>query len=73
LVNALPGAGAGTGDLIAVFGDLSVSHYFGDRRQLNFKVLDQLFAVNDQVGIICTQRVDIASANPEVLSKVTIS
>jgi HK97 family phage major capsid protein len=73
LVNALPGAGAGTGDLIAVFGDLSVSHYFGDRRNLNFKVLDQLFAVNDQVGIICTQRIDIKSANPEVLSKVTVS
>ncbi len=73
LVNALPGAGAVSGDLIAVFGDLSVSHYFGDRRNLNFKVLDQLFAVNDQVGIICTQRIDIASVNPEVLSKVTIS
>ena len=73
LVNALPGAGAATGDLLAVFGDLSVSHYFGDRRALNFKVLDQLFAVNDQVGIICTQRIDIASVNPEVLSKVTVS
>ena len=73
LVNALPGAAAGTGDLLAVFGDLSVSHYFGDRRALNFKVLDQLFAVNDQVGIICTQRIDIASVNPEVLSKVTVS
>ena len=73
LVNALPGAGAASGDLLCVFGDLSVSHYFGDRRNLNFKVLDQLFAVNDQVGIICTQRIDIASVNPEVLSKVTIS
>ena len=74
LVNAMPGASASTsGDLLCVFGDLSVSHYFGDRRALNFKVLDQLFAVNDQVGIICTQRVDIASVNPEVLSKVTIA
>jgi len=74
LVNAMPGASASsTGDLLCVFGDLSVSHYFGDRRALNFKVLDQLFAVNDQVGIICTQRVDIASVNPEVLSKVTLA
>jgi len=73
LVNALPGAAAGTGDLLAVFGDLSVSHYFGDRRALNFKVLDQLFAVNDQVGIICTQRIDIASANPEVLSVLKVA
>lgn len=73
LCNAIPGAGAGTGDLLAVFGDLGVSHYFGDRRSLSFKMLDQLFAVNDQVGIICTQRVDIASANPEVLSKLTVA
>ena len=74
LVNAMPGASASTsGDLLCVFGDLSVSHYFGDRRALNFKVLDQLFAVNDQVGIICTQRVDIASVNGEVLSKVTLA
>jgi len=68
LVNAIPGSGAGTGDLLAVFGDLSVSHYFGDRRALNFNVLRELFAVNDQVGIVCTQRIDIASVNPEVLS-----
>ena len=61
------------GDLVGVFGDLSVSHYFSDRRQLSFKVLDQLFAVNDQVGIMCTQRVDIASANPEVISKIVLA
>ena len=74
LVNALNGAGASTsGDLLAVFGDLSVSHYFGDRRNLNFKVLNELYAVNDQVGIVCTQRVDVASVNPEVLSKITLS
>ena len=74
LVNAMPGAGASTaGDLLAVFGDLSVSHYFGDRRNLNFNVLRELYAVNDQVGIVCTQRVDIASVNPEVLSKITLS
>ena len=74
LVNAMAGAGASTtGDLLAVFGDLSVSHYFGDRRSLNFNVLRELYAVNDQVGIVCTQRVDLASVNPEVLSKITLS
>jgi len=73
LVSAMPGAGAASGDLIVTFGDLSVSHYFGDRRALNFNVLNELFAVNDQVGIICTQRIDIASVNPEVLSKITLS
>ena len=74
LVNAINGASASTsGDLLAAFGDLSVSHYFGDRRALNFNVLRELYAVNDQVGIICTQRVDVASVNPEVLSKITIA
>lgn len=74
LVNAINGASASTtGDLLCVFGDLGVSHYFGDRRALNFNVLRELYAVNDQVGIVCTQRVDIASANPEVLSKITIA
>jgi HK97 family phage major capsid protein len=73
LVDAMNGASATSDELVAVFGDLSVSHYFGDRRQLSFKVLDQLFAVNDQVGIMCTQRVDLAAANPEVLSKIVLA
>lgn len=74
LCNAIPGASASTsGDLLAVFGDLSVSHYFGDRRALSFKVLDQLFAVNDQIGVVCTQRIDIAAAAPEILAKITIT
>lgn len=74
LVNSLNNTSATTaGDLIAVFGDLSVSHYFGDRRALNFNVLRELYAANDQVGIVCTQRIDIASANPEVLSKITLA
>ena len=72
-VSAVPGASAVSGDLLAVFGDMGVSHYFGDRRALNFNVLNELFAVNDQVGIICTQRIDIASVNPEVLSKLTVT
>jgi len=72
-VSAMPGASASSGDLLAVFGDLDVSHYFGDRRALNFNVLNELFAVNDQVGIICTQRIDIKSANPEVLSKLVVA
>ena len=74
LVNAMKGAGASTSaDLLCVFGDLGVSHYFGDRRSLNFRVLNELFAVNDQVGIICTQRIALKSANPEVLSKIVLA
>jgi HK97 family phage major capsid protein len=73
LVNAMPGASAVSGDLVCLFGDLGVSHYFGDRRALNFKVLDQLFAVNDQVGLVCTQRVAMKSVNPEVLSRIVLA
>ncbi len=74
LVNAMKGAGASSSDdLLCVFGDLGVSHYFGDRRNLNFRVLNELFAVNDQVGVICTQRIALKSANPEVLSKITLA
>ena len=74
LVNAMKGAGASSSaDLLCVFGDLGVSHYFGDRRSLNFRVLNELFAVNDQVGVICTQRIALKSANPEVLSKIVLA
>jgi|DEB0MinimDraft_4_1074332.scaffolds.fasta_scaffold11689_5 HK97 family phage major capsid protein len=73
-VSVLPGASATTaGDLLAVFGDLSLGCYFGDRRSPNFKVLNELFAVNDQVGVVATERIDIQVANPEVLGKITIT
>ena len=73
-VTAMTGASASTsGDMLVAFGDLSVSHYFGDRRNLSFRVLNELFAQNDQVGIICTQRVDIASVNAEVLSRIVLA
>lgn len=73
LVEAMPGASASTsGDLLATFGDIGTSHYFGDRRNLSFRVLDQLYANTDQIGIQCTQRVSIAPVNPEALVKLTI-
>jgi len=72
LTNILPSAPA-SGELVAVFGDLRLGCYFGDRRAVNFKVLNELFAANDQVGIQCTSRIDIKVANPEVLSKITIT
>jgi HK97 family phage major capsid protein len=72
LTNILPSAPA-SGELVAVFGDLRLGCYFGDRRSLNFKVLSELFAASDQVAIQCTQRVDLAVANGEVLSKITIT
>ena len=73
-VNVLPGASASTsGDLLACFGDFSLGCYFGDRRQLGFKVLGELYAENDQVGVVATERIDIKVANPEVLSKITLT
>jgi len=73
-VNVLPGSSASTsGDLLAVFGDLSIGCYFGDRRALNFQTLRELYAVNDQVGVVCTERIDVKVANPEVVAKITLT
>ena len=73
-VNVLPGANAsGAGELLGVFGDLSLGCYFGDRRALNFKTLNELYAETDQVGVQCTERIDIKVANPEVIAKLTIT
>lgn len=73
-VNVLPGSTASTsGDLLAVFGDLGIGCYFGDRRALNFQTLRELYAVNDQVGVVCTERIDVKVANPEVVAKITLT
>ena len=74
LVEAVPGAASTTsGDLLATFGDIGTSHYLGDRRQLSFRILDQLYANTDQIGVQATQRVALASVNPEALVKLTIA
>lgn len=73
-VSVLPGSSASTsGDLLAVFGDMSLGAYFGDRRALNFKMLNELYAENDQVGVVATERIDIQVVNPEVLGKITLT
>lgn len=73
-VSVMPGASASTsGDLLAAFGDLSIGAYFGDRRMPTFKVLNELYAANDQIGVVATERIDINVANPEVLAKITIT
>lgn len=71
-VEAIPAAPA-TGELVAVFGDMAQAVYFGDRRSVNFKVLNELYAANDQVGVMATERYDIVTANPESLQKITIT
>ena len=72
LTNILPPTPA-SGELVAVFGDLRLGCYFGDRRALNFKVLSELYAASDQVAIQCTQRISLAVPNPECLSMITIA
>lgn len=72
LTNILPTAPA-SGELVAVFGDLRLGCYFGDRRSVTFKVLSELYAASDQVAVQVTQRIDLAVANPEVLAKITIT
>jgi HK97 family phage major capsid protein len=73
-VNVLDGASASaSGSVLAVFGDLSLGCYFGERRGLNFRVLNELYANTDQVGVQCTQRAALKVANPEVVSRLVIA
>jgi len=71
-VEAIPAAPT-SGQLVAVFGDMSQACYFGDRRSVNFKVLNELYAANDQVGVMSTVRYDIVVANPEAIQKITVT
>lgn len=74
LCEAVPGAASSTsGDLLITFGDIGTSHYFGDRRNLSFRILDQLYANTDQIGVQATQRIAIQPVNPEALVKLTIA
>jgi HK97 family phage major capsid protein len=59
--------------LLAVFGDLSLGCYFGDRRSVTFKMLNELYAENDQVGVQATERIALDVVNPEVLAKITLT
>ena len=54
----LPGSGAANGDTVAVFGDLDLGAYSGQRRQLSVRVLSELYAATDQIGIQSTMRAD---------------
>ena len=60
ITNVLPGQTVGAGDLYIVYGDLQMGAMLGVRRQLNIRLLTELFAVTDQIGIIATSRSDTA-------------
>ena len=49
---------ATTGDMIAVFGDLSLACSMGVRREVTMRTLNELYAANDQIGVVATLRSD---------------
>lgn len=50
-------ADCGAGNLVAIAGDFSFYH-IADRQDLQIKTLNELYAGNDQTGIVATQRID---------------
>jgi HK97 family phage major capsid protein len=54
-------AGTATSEVFCLFGDLTKSSTFGDRRQTTISVSDQVYWANDQVGIKGTERFDIVN------------
>lgn len=50
-------ADCGAANLVAIAGDFSYYH-IADRQDLQFKILNELYAGNDQIGIMATQRID---------------
>ena len=54
------------GKKILLFGDFSY-YYVADRTNRTMKRLNELYAVNDQVGFIGTQRVDGKLIFPEAM------
>lgn len=44
---------------MAVFGDMKLACAFGDRRSISVKVLEELYAGSDEIGIQATERIDI--------------
>jgi HK97 family phage major capsid protein len=62
-----------SGQLLAAYGDMGLGAYFGDRRSVNYKILNELYAESDEVGVQVTERCAIEVANPEVLTKVVVA
>jgi HK97 family phage major capsid protein len=52
----LPAEGLATGDLAIVCGDLDLGTYLGTNRQVSIRTLTELYAANDQLGVIGTLR-----------------
>jgi len=61
-----------TGNTPIAFGDFSY-YWIADRRDVRFKVLNELFAQNDQVGFYATHRVDGKLILPEAIKLLKIA
>ena len=53
--------------MVALFGDFSY-YWIADRQGRTFKRLNELYAVNGQVGFLGSQRVDAKTILPEALT-----
>lgn len=54
----LPGMNAAAGSNVIVCGDLDLGAYCATRREVQIRVLTELYAANDQLGIVATTRID---------------
>jgi HK97 family phage major capsid protein len=66
----VPAVGAGA--LPLAFGDFSY-YWIADRRDVRFRVLNELFAQNDQVGFYATERIDGKLVLPETVKLLQLA
>ena len=52
----LPDSDAAASSLVAYYGDLSLAATMGSRRDVSVKILNELYAASDQIGIQATSR-----------------
>lgn len=62
---SMPNASSPAADLtdyiMMIYGDMRQACAFGDRRMFTLKILDQLYAAEDMIGVKATERVDIVN------------
>ena len=64
--------GVAKGNKVMTFGDYSY-YWVADRASRTFRRLNELFAANDQVGFMTTQRVDGKLILPEAVKALVMS
>jgi HK97 family phage major capsid protein len=58
ITQVLPGSDATTGTDVIICGDLDLGAYCATRRQVQIRILTELYAASDQLGIVATMRGD---------------